>query len=100
MFSFPRRNFTGDELNYFELSRGINHGLYEVPSLSVRIPFLVYRLRHDDKLVFTDVDGTITEEDVAGRVFPAFGFKVFEFELKFRKQHFLGGQSVSINFLF
>ncbi len=90
MFSFPRRNFTGDELNYFELSRGINHGLYEVPSLSVRIPFLVYRLRHDDKLVFTDVDGTITEEDVAGRVFPAFGFKVFEFEFNFRKQHFLG----------
>ena len=30
----------------------------------------------DDKLVVTDVDGTITETDVRGRIFPEFGFKV------------------------
>ncbi len=48
----------------------------QVPSLSVEIPFLVYLLNQEDRLVFTDVDGTITEEDVTGRVFPAFGIKV------------------------
>ena len=42
----------------------------------MEVPFLVYLLDRHDRLVFTDVDGTITEEDVRGRVFPTFGIKV------------------------
>ena len=59
----------------FNLRSGINRGQYSVSELGVEIPFLVYLLDYDNKLVITDVDGTITEQDVKGRVFPTFGFK-------------------------
>jgi phosphatidate phosphatase PAH1 len=42
--------------------------MYKVPSLNVEIRFIVYLLDQDEKIVFTDVDGTITVSDVVGKV--------------------------------
>ena len=48
---------------------------FQVPSLKTEVRFLVYLFDQDAKLVATDVDGTITTEDISGRVFPTLGFK-------------------------
>ena len=43
-------------------------------SLSIRIPFNVFLYEQNSRFVLTDVDGTITETDIKGHVFPMFGF--------------------------
>ncbi len=35
--------------------------------------FLVYLIEQTDRLVLTDIDGTITKANIRGRVYPAFG---------------------------
>jgi len=61
-----RLKFTPDELEEFPLVAGVNRGVYRVPDLDVVIPFYVFLLERRAKLVITDVDGTITKDDVTG----------------------------------
>ena len=42
--------------------------------MNIDIPFNVFKYNQNTKLVFTDVDGTISESDLKGHVFPYFGF--------------------------
>ena len=56
------------EWETFDLKPGGNLAVYRVPSLDVEIRFIVYLIKQDAKIVFTDVDGTITVSDVVGKV--------------------------------
>ena len=72
---FPYRYKLSDtEWANADLQPGLNPGYFSVDSLSIRIPFNVFLFEQDARFVLTDVDGTITETDVKGHVFPMFGF--------------------------
>jgi hypothetical protein len=44
-----------------------------VESVHVEVPFSIFLLEQNAKLVLTDIDGTITESNIKGLVFPQFG---------------------------
>ena len=52
---------------------GHNEGLFVVESVHVEVPFSIFLLEQNAKLVLTDIDGTITESNIKGLVFPQFG---------------------------
>ena len=56
----------------------MNDGLFVVDSLDIEIPFSIYFLGQDSRLVVTDIDGTITESDVKGFVFPQLGLEAHQ----------------------
>jgi len=64
---------TSSELASFNLKRGKNTGKYICDELEVTIEFNVFLYQESDKLVFTDIDGTITQSDIKGQVYPLFG---------------------------
>ena len=55
------------------LKPGHNEGLFVVDSVHVEVPFSIFLLDQNAKLVLTDIDGTITESNIKGLVFPQFG---------------------------
>ena len=57
---------------------GLNEGMFIVESISVEIPFSVFLLDQTSRLVITDIDGTITESDVKGFVFPQLGIEAHQ----------------------
>ena len=69
-----RFKLSSTEWSYAGLNPGLNPGYFSVDSLSIRIPFNVFLYEQNARFVLTDVDGTITETDVKGHVFPMFGF--------------------------
>ena len=73
IFSY-RYKLSDTEWANADLQPGLNPGYFSVDSLSIRIPFNVFLFEQDARFVLTDVDGTITETDVKGHVFPMFGF--------------------------
>ena len=56
------------------MKKGLNEGRFVVENLNIDIPFNVFKFEQNTKFVLTDVDGTITESDIKGHVFPYFGF--------------------------
>ena len=56
------------------MKKGQNEGRFVVENLNIDIPFNVFKFEQNTKFVLTDVDGTITESDIKGHVFPYFGF--------------------------
>ena len=75
---FDRRNsryyVRDDEWKQINLKKGLNKGHFIVENLNIDIPFNVFFYDQNTRLVLTDVDGTITESDIKGHVFPYFGF--------------------------
>lgn len=69
-----RYKLSSTEWTHAGLNPGLNPGYFSVDSLSIRIPFNVFLYEQNARFVLTDVDGTITETDVKGHVFPMFGF--------------------------
>ena len=67
-FQFKRgpgpHTMSGEDLEGLNLKPGLNEGRYVCPELSEVIPFSVFLYEEDQKLVVTDIDGTITESDV------------------------------------
>ena len=53
---------------------GAFEGQFVVDSLSITIPFNMFYYDQTSRFVLTDIDGTITESDIKGHVFPVFGF--------------------------
>ena len=70
-----RFEFLDNELQTVNLTKnGIpNEGQFVVDSLSITIPFNLFYYDQDSRFVLTDIDGTITETDIKGHVFPMFG---------------------------
>jgi len=62
---------SSEELAMLPLEPGKNMATYHVPALEVTIHFDVFLITSGQKLVITDVDGTITREDVMGFVLPS-----------------------------
>ena len=44
-----------------------------VDSIQVEVPFSIFFLDQSARLVITDIDGTITESNIRGLVYPQFG---------------------------
>jgi len=73
--SGSRFRFLDTELQSLNLSKnGVNEGQFVVDSLSITIPFNMFYYDQTSRFVLTDIDGTITESDIKGHVFPVFGF--------------------------
>ena len=68
--------FTSDELESMNLHNGLNEAAFVCPDLNVHMPFSIHLLNQGNKLVLTDIDGTITTSDVRGFVFGTLGFNV------------------------
>jgi hypothetical protein len=49
-----------------------------VGSLNVEVPFSVFFFGQGSRLVVTDIDGTITESDVKGVVYPQLGMEAHQ----------------------
>jgi len=62
-----------NHLRELNLKPGANEAKFVVSDLDIIIPFKVFLFEHDDKLVLTDIDGTITETDLKGQVLPHLG---------------------------
>lgn len=65
-------SMSSEELASLPLQPGQNQAAYYVPDLLGKVIFFsIFLVHKDDKLVVTDVDGTITREDVLGFVLPS-----------------------------
>jgi len=64
---------TSKELIELNLKPGHNTGKYVAKELDVELEFSVFLYEDTDRLVFTDIDGTITESDIKGHVLPKLG---------------------------
>ncbi|XP_040580012.1 phosphatidate phosphatase LPIN2 [Lepeophtheirus salmonis] len=73
--------WTPSEWDQVELSSGENNASYRIPSLRIEISFQVYLYKQEDKLVISDVDGTITESDLEGQIFSQLGRSVHYFDV-------------------
>ena len=69
---FPSSN----QLKKLELKEGINEIIYIVNSMTGGIQTLkshIYLWKNNQKIIISDIDGTITKSDVLGYIFPFFG---------------------------
>ena len=57
-----------EDLEELNLKPGLNEGRYVCPELGEVLLFSVFLYSEDQKLVLTDIDGTITESDVRVRI--------------------------------
>ena len=55
---------SSEDLEALNLKPGRNKALYVSTELSATLEFSVFLYDEDDKLVVTDIDGTITESDI------------------------------------
>ena len=55
---------SSEDLDALNLKPGRNKARYVCPELSASLDFSVFLYGEDDKLVVTDIDGTITESDI------------------------------------
>ena len=60
-------SMSSEDLDQLNLQPGLNQGRYICPELAEIIQFNVFLYEEDQKLVVTDIDGTITESDVKVR---------------------------------
>ena len=59
-------SFTSEEMQNMALDRESNDGLVVVEDLDIELKFKIYVFNQRDRLVVTDIDGTITTSDVGG----------------------------------
>jgi len=67
---------SSQDLKELNLQKGINKAKYVIQELDEVIEFDVYLFSEDDKIVVSDIDGTITESDVKGHVYTLLGLDV------------------------
>ena len=53
--------------------QGGNLARYYVPGLSIEVRFIIYLYGQNQRLVVSDIDGTITTSNVRGFIFPQLG---------------------------
>jgi phosphatidate phosphatase PAH1 len=68
--------FTSDELAEMNLNDGLNEAIFVVEELNIRLNFSIFLLNQGNRLVFTDVDGTITTADIKGYIAGELGFDI------------------------
>jgi len=74
LFEGSSENYmTSRDLTELNLKPGKNTGKYIAHELEEEIDFNVFLYTDQDKLVITDIDGTITESDIQGHVLPRLG---------------------------
>ena len=69
---FPSSN----QLKKLELKEGLNEIIYIVNSMTGGIQTLkshIYLWKSNQKLIISDIDGTITKSDILGYIFPIIG---------------------------
>lgn len=67
---------TSEQLAQLNLNSGANEIIYSVTTAlqgTTRITSYIFLWNYDDKVVVSDIDGTITKSDVWGQVLPIFG---------------------------
>ncbi|XP_013135033.1 PREDICTED: phosphatidate phosphatase LPIN3 isoform X3 [Papilio polytes] len=67
---------SSDQIKKLNLREGMNEMVFSVTTAyqgTTRCKCNVFRWRHDDKIVISDIDGTITKSDVLGHIFPLVG---------------------------
>ncbi|XP_048489406.1 phosphatidate phosphatase LPIN2 isoform X4 [Plutella xylostella] len=67
---------SSDQIKKLNLLPGMNEMVFSVTTAyqgTTRCKCNVFRWRHDDKVVISDIDGTITKSDVLGHIFPLVG---------------------------
>ena len=69
-------DFTNGKLQEMNLVDGINPSYFVIEMLNIRIPFSIYVLSQDEKLIISDIDGTITKSDTWGFFGGALGYEV------------------------
>lgn len=74
--SFQPNHMTHANLEELNLQPGLNRGRYACPQLNIILHFSVFLYIANEKLVITDIDGTITESDLKGQVLPKLGVAV------------------------
>jgi len=62
-----------EDLEELNLKPGENNARYVCPELNILFKFSVFFYSSTDKLVISDVDGTITQSDIKGHVLPKLG---------------------------
>ncbi|XP_059480533.1 phosphatidate phosphatase LPIN3 isoform X4 [Neocloeon triangulifer] len=67
---------SSDQIASLQLNEGANEVVFSVTTAyqgTTRCKCHVYRWRWDDKIVISDIDGTITKSDVLGHILPVLG---------------------------
>ncbi|KAI1289601.1 Phosphatidate phosphatase LPIN3 [Halotydeus destructor] len=67
---------SSDQISSLNLQEGANEASFSVTTAyqgTTRCQCHIYLWRHDDKIVISDIDGTITRSDVLGQVLPYLG---------------------------
>ncbi|XP_030026829.2 phosphatidate phosphatase LPIN3 isoform X3 [Manduca sexta] len=67
---------SSEQIKNLNLREGMNEMVFSVTTAyqgTTRCKCNVFRWRHDDKIVISDIDGTITKSDVLGHIFPLVG---------------------------
>merc|ERR1719153_278223 len=66
-------HLNSEDLEELNLKPGVNKGRYVCPELNTILHFSIFLYETGDKLVITDIDGTITQSDIRGQVLPKLG---------------------------
>ena len=80
------------------LNPGLNPGKFWVENFDVVIEFNVFLYNQSDKLVITDIDGTITQSDLKGHILPRFGLDA-DHERVVEMFHMIGQNGYKIVYL-
>ncbi|XP_044737355.1 phosphatidate phosphatase LPIN3 isoform X2 [Chrysoperla carnea] len=67
---------SSDQIKSLDLNEGVNEVEFSVTTAyqgTTRCTCHIYRWRYDDKIVISDIDGTITKSDVLGHILPIVG---------------------------
>ena len=80
------------------LNPGLNPGEFRVEKFDVVIKFNVFLYNQSDKLVITDIDGTITQSDLKGHILPRFGLDA-DHERVVEMFHMIGQNGYKIVYL-
>ncbi|XP_050342220.1 phosphatidate phosphatase LPIN3 isoform X1 [Nymphalis io] len=67
---------SSEQIKELNLREGMNEMVFSVTTAyqgTTRCKCNVFRWRYDDKIVISDIDGTITKSDVLGHIFPLVG---------------------------
>lgn len=67
---------TSEQIESLNLKEGVNEMVFSVTTAyqgTTRCKCYLFRWKHDDKVVISDIDGTITKSDVLGHILPMVG---------------------------
>uniref|UniRef100_A0A914XVD3 LNS2/PITP domain-containing protein n=1 Tax=Panagrolaimus superbus TaxID=310955 RepID=A0A914XVD3_9BILA len=73
---FPQNKLSDDDLQSFQLQYGSNIAKFSVTTKFQGTSWCscqIYLFKYSDKIVISDIDGTITRSDVLGHIIPAIG---------------------------